>query len=258
MASAAAEASKTPPQQQGFGRIASAARRARDCIDGAVCATVPRRPMDSNPTMPLQTHLPRPARGGSTRVQFGNKEVVLESTRGGYSLLWLDGREARRLAIGLAADGTLRLALRAPRLPVRVAVRDTVTLAPRSRLRGYVQVPLVPTILWHDDNSEPQLLAEFPRADLAAEWDDREGTFYRCVSPLHVRYPIPGAEPRATVPVWLRNETDKVASPAYLPLQLLDEELCEFRGGVAVPPRRLGWNGQTFQPLARRRAEVAL
>jgi len=155
--------------------------------------------MDSNPTMPLQTHLPRPARGGSTRVQFGNKEVVLESTRGGYSLLWLDGREARRLAIGLAADGTLRLALRAPRLPVRVAVRDTVTLAPRSRLRGYVQVPLVPTILWHDDNSEPQLLAEFPRADLAAEWDDREGTFYRCVSPLHVRYPIPGAEPRATV-----------------------------------------------------------
>lgn len=208
--------------------------------------------------MPLQTPLARPRRGASTRVQFGNKEVVLEATRGGYSLVWLDGREARRFAVGLTARGTLHLALRAPRLPVRVVARDTLTLAPGARLRGYVQVPLVPTIVWQDTDTEPQLLAEFPRPELAAEWDDREGTIYRCVSSFHVRYPIPGSDPRATVPVWLGNPGGTVACPAFVPLLILDEELHERRGGVAILPRRLRWNGQNLQPAPRRRAEVAL
>jgi hypothetical protein len=202
--------------------------------------------------------LPRPARGASTRLQFGSKEVVLESTRGGYSLLWLDGREARRFAVGLTERGVLCVALRAPRLPVRVVPRDTLTLAPGARLRGYVQVALVPTIVWQDIDTEPQVLAEFPRQELAAEWDDREGTVYRCVSPFHVRYPIPGGEPRTTVPVWLGNPTNRVASPAYVPLQILDEELHERRSGVAILPRRLRWSGQSLQPVPRRREEVVL
>lgn len=214
--------------------------------------------MDARPSMPLYVPIARPARGGSTRLQSGGSELVLEATRGGYSLLWLDGREARRYALGLTANGTLGLALRAPRLPVRVVVRDTMALGPGARLRGYVQVPLVPTILWRDVDGEPQLLAEFPRPDLAAEWDDREGTVYRCVSPFHVRYPIPGDEPRATVPVWIGNPTDKVASPAFLPLQLADDDLLERRGGVSTMPRRLRWTGQGLQVVARRRAGVPL
>lgn len=214
--------------------------------------------MDARSPLPLYTPLARPARGGSTRVQCGNHELVLEATRGGYSLLWLDGREARRYAVGLAVDGTLGLALRAPRLPVRVIVRDTLALAPHARLRGYVQVPLVPTIVWRDADGDEQLLTEFPRAELAAEWDDREGTVHRCVSPFHVRFPIPGAEPRATVPVWIGNPTERVASPAFVPLQLKDEELLELRGGVAVLPRRLRWNGQVLQASARHQAEARL
>jgi hypothetical protein len=208
--------------------------------------------------MPLHRPLPRPARGGSTRVQFGNQEVVLESIRGGYSLLWLDGREARRYAVGLGARGELTITLRAPRLPVRVIVRETLTLAPGARLRGYVQVPLVATILWCDDHHVPQAVAEFPRQELSAEWDDREGTVYRCSSPFHVRYPIPGAEPRATVSLWIANKTDVVACPGFVPLQLADDELRELRGGLAVEPRRLHWNGQGLQSIARCRTEVAL
>lgn len=215
--------------------------------------------MDARSTMPLQTPLPRPARGASTRLQFGAKEIVLEATRGGYALLWLDGRTARRFALGLTERGMLHLLLRAPRLPVRVETRDTLTLAPGARLRGYVQVPLVPTIVWAAGaDHEVQQLIEFPRPELGAEWDDREGTIYRCVSAFHVRYPVPGAEPHATVPVWLANPTDRVASPAFVPLQIADEELHERRSGVAILPRRLRWNGQGLQPLPRRRAEVVL
>jgi hypothetical protein len=214
--------------------------------------------MDARPSMPLYLPIARPARGGSTRVPFGANELVLEATRGGYSLLWLDGKEARRYAVGLTPHGTLGLALRAPRLPVRVIVRDTLALGPGARLRGYVQVPLVPTMLWRDGDGECHRLAEFPRPELAAEWDDREGTVYRCVSPFHVRHPIPGSDPRATVPVWLANQTNQVASPAFLPLQLADDDLLERRGGVSTLPRRLRWNGQGLQVVARRRAEVPL
>jgi hypothetical protein len=60
------------------------------------------------------------------------------------------------------------------------------------------------------------------------------------------------------VPVWLGNPTNRVASPAYVPLQILDEELHERRSGVAILPRRLRWSGQSLQPVPRRREEVVL
>jgi hypothetical protein len=214
--------------------------------------------MAAEPMISLQAELARPGRGGSTRVQVGSSEIVLEATRGGYSLLWLDGRQSRRFAVGLPAQGELSLRFAAPRLPVRVVVRDTLMLAPRGRLHGYLQVPLVPTICWCGASGGAQRLVEFPREELAAEWDDRDGTVYRCVSPFHVRYPVPGATPRATVPVWLANPTQAVASPAFVPLQLEDAELRLLRNGVAVRPRRLVWNGQILQPLVRRQTEVSL
>ena len=57
------------------------------------------------------------------RLRFGSSELVLECARGSHSLLWLDGREARRFALGLDRSGTLSVARRSPRLPVRIAVR---------------------------------------------------------------------------------------------------------------------------------------
>lgn len=221
------------------------------------CATL-LRPMEVEPAMPLEQPVARPARGRSTRVRFGGSELVLEATRGGYSLLWLDGKESRRFALGLADAGELVLALAAPRLPVRVTTRETITLAPGARLRGYVQVPLVPTLQWRARGAAPQRLAEFPREELAAEWDDRDGTVQRCCSAFHVRYPIPTGAPRVNVPVWLANPTDTIAAPGCLPLLLRDGELRPLRGGVAVAPRRLHWNGQTLHPVEARRAEVAL
>ncbi|MBX3464172.1 MAG: hypothetical protein KF830_13445 [Planctomycetes bacterium] len=205
--------------------------------------------------MPLQLALRRPPRGGSTRLQFGRTEVVLEATRGGYALLWLEGRQARRFALGLGPTSELSVALAAPRLPVRVAARDTLALAPRARLRGYVQVPLVPTISCRD-HAGVHRLAEFPPAELEPEWDDREGTVWRCVSPFHVRYPIPGSEPRVTVAVWLANPTETIASPAYLPLVLADADLRPVRGGVGARPRRLTWNGQGLVATAAGAASV--
>lgn len=219
------------------------------------CATL-LRPMDLDPAMPLEQPVARPARGRSTRVRFGGSELVLEATRGGHALLWLDGKESRRFALGLAADGDLVLALAAPRLPVRVTTRETITLAPGARLRGYVQVPLVPTLQWRCGRAAPRQLAEFPREELAAEWDDRDGTVQRCTSAFHVRYPIPTGAPRANVPVWIANPTDTIAAPGWLPLHLRDEELRPLRGGVAVAPRRLHWNGQALYPVGARRAEV--
>ncbi|MBL9078992.1 MAG: hypothetical protein JNL08_15920 [Planctomycetes bacterium] len=214
--------------------------------------------MDSAADATLSQPLPRPRRGGSTRVRFAGGELVLEATRGGHALLWLDGTRSRRFALGLAAEGELRVCLAAPRLPVRVVTRDTLTLAPKSRLHGYVQVPLVPMLFWHAPGAALQRLVELPRDELAAEWDDRDGTVYRCTSPFHVRYPVPAPTPRANVPVWLANPTETTASPGYVPLLLRDEDLRELRGGIATAPVRLRWTGHALAAVARPRTEVPL
>ena len=202
--------------------------------------------MEPSPTLSLQTKLPRPGRGSSARVQIGSNELVLEHVRGGFSLLWSDGREARRHAIGLPAHGELTLQLRLPRLPVRVVTRDMLTLAPQGRLRGYVQVPLVPTLMFRDGLGTTQTLIELPPRELAAEWDDQAGHTYRVSSPWHVRFPMRSGEPRVVVPAWLHNCSTEVLSPAQLPLQLAVEDLHELRGSVVAQPRRLRWNGVDF------------
>ncbi len=184
---------------------------------------------------------------------------MLEGMRGGLSLLWTDGREARRFALGVAPGNDLALALRAPRLPVHVAARETIALGPHGRLRGYVQIPLVPTVmLMSSAASEPQVLLELPTRGLAPEWDDRSGTVYRAVSPLHVRFPVPASEPRAIVPLWIANPTASVACPGQLPIDLVDAELRVLRGSVVAGPRRLRWSGDALASFLVERRPGAL
>ncbi len=183
---------------------------------------------------------------------------MLEGVRGGLSLLWTDGREARRFALGVASGGDLALALRAPRLPVHVAARETIALGPRGRLRGYVQIPLVPTVTLGSGTSEPLVLLELPTRGLAPEWDDRSGTVYRAASPLLVRFPVPAPEPRAIVPLWIANPTASVACPGHLPIDLVDAELRVLRGSVVARPRRLRWSGDALASFLVERRPGAL
>jgi hypothetical protein len=206
--------------------------------------------MDSS-LLTTKTPLPRPQRGASTRVQVGSNELVLEAVRGGHTLLWCDGREARRYALGLCADGELSLELRAPRLPLRVVCRELLTLVPGGRLHGYVQVPLVPTIVWQPLDSGATTLVELSPRELAAEWDDGDGAVFRCASSFHVRLPMRNGEPRANVPVWLRNGGNAAFAPAFLPLRLLDSDLVPLRGSLIVRPRRLQWTGAAWRAAAR-------
>lgn len=203
--------------------------------------------MDDHPApIALATEIARPARGGSTRAQCGSYELVFEAQRGGHALLWSDGHEARRFAIGLDDGATLALVLRAPRLPVRVVPRDVVVLAPGGRLRGYVQVPLVPTVVCRSPAAAQHTLLELPTRDLAAEWDEQAGTVFRIGSAWHVRFPVRSGEPRAIVPAWLANPTAEVACPAHLPMRVHDHDLVSLRGVVVVAPRRLRWDGRDF------------
>lgn len=203
--------------------------------------------MDDQPApMALATELPRPMRGGSTRVQCGSYEAVLEAPRGGHALVWSNGQEARRFALGLGDVEQLALVLRAPRLPVRIVPRDVIVLAPRGRLRGYVQLPLVPTLVARSANGREQTLLELPTRELAAEWDEQSGTSFRFASAWHVRFPMRSGEPRAIVPAWLANPGDDVVCPGPVPIHLEDGELGVLRGTVVAAPRRFVWDGRMF------------
>lgn len=192
--------------------------------------------------------LARPERGASVRVQLGTQELVLEAVRGGHSLLWLDGRSSRRFVLGLPRHGDLRLELRAPRLPVHVATREVLAVAPGGRLRGYLLVPLVPTIVVRR-GSEALALVEVAPQELAAEWDDAQGARFATTSPFLTRFPMRSGEPKAVVPLVLRNDSDRACSPEHLPVTCTCRDLVPLRGCLVVAPRRLVWNGATWKPL---------
>ena len=214
--------------------------------------------MDQEPApVLLSTPLARPPAFASTRVSCAAGEVVLEAVRGGYSLVWSDGRAARRYAVALGPACRLTIELRAPRMPIRVVSREVLLLAPGSRLRGYLQVPLVPTVVWHPEAGPSRVLLELPLAELTAEWDDRAGTVFRSVSALHVRFPLRNGGPRAVVPVRIANPSQDVACPAFVPVSLHDGELQQARGAIVATPRRLQWNGESLAAApTRRRTEV--
>lgn len=208
-------------------------------------------------SLQLSTRLDLPPRGGSARMAVGGNELVFEAVRGGYTLLWHAGREARRYVVGLCGPGSLHLELRAPRYPVKLLLQETLALAPRARVRGYVQVPLVPTLLWRDADGVLTQLLDFTPAGLAAEWSDSDQPLQCCTSPWLVRFPVHTGEPRAIVPLLLKNGSDAVCSPADLPCVLRAGDLHELRGRIVAPPRRLQWDGASWQGRSRHAVEVS-
>ncbi|MGE3175050.1 MAG: hypothetical protein AB7O97_20650 [Planctomycetota bacterium] len=189
--------------------------------------------------------LPRPGRGQSARFRLGRMELILEPVRGGWSLLCNDGREARTWSLGLTDDGELWLHCRVPRWPLRVALRDTLVLVPGARVRGYVQVPLVPTVRWRTRAQGEHTIAELLPPVLSAEWDQAQGTVtQRCNAPLLQRVPLADSEPRAVIPLTVRNESPRMQSPETLPVSLRDRELAPCRGHLVAAPRRLCIDGE--------------
>lgn len=195
-------------------------------------------------TTPIRSvPLPRPDRGASTRVGLGRIELVLEQVRFGYALMVLDGQSTRTWSLGLAQDGELWLHCRVPRWPLRLSLHDTLVVVPGGRVRGYVQLPLVPTVVWRrgeGDAAVEEPVAELLPPMLSAEWDAAGGTcVQRWSSRLSARLPLATSDPRAVLPLTVRNTASRVASPESLPLLLHDHELRPCRGHLMLRPRRL-------------------
>lgn len=196
-------------------------------------------PEDPPPALLRTQPLTRPARGAATRVHVGRNELVLERTRGGESLLWSDGREARRFVLGLPSTGALGLELRAPRLPIELVLREALSLAPGGRVRGYVSLPLVPTLVFRDAPTRSRELVQLPPSELQAEWREDRGHCYRWATSWLWRFPYRSGEPRAVLPLWVGNRGTELASPGRLTVDFEDQDLHELRGSLVLPPRRI-------------------
>lgn len=185
-----------------------------------------------------------PAHGEATRVQVGRAEMVLENRRGSYSLLWSDGREAQRFVLGLHGAGKLSVELRAPRLPLTCVPRDVLTLVPGARIRGYLTVPLVPTVVWREQLDQPKSLIELVPSDLEGTWDSDAGHAFRVGVNWLTRFPFCSGAVQCVVPVRLHNGSGQVACPSSLQLSLADQDLAELRGALVVRPRRMRWSSE--------------
>lgn len=205
----------------------------------------------------LRTRIRVPRLGEAGRWRVGTDEWLVEASRGCTTVLWHAGREARRYVLGLPRDGFLELVLAPPAFAVHVQVRETMALAPHTRIRGYVQVPLTPRLDWIGDDGEASPLLDFPPEDLGTEWQG-EAIVHTCVSPWFARFPAHGADARvmATVPVHVRNTAADACSPHHLPISLAATELRELRQCLVAAPRRLSWNGSAWQTTAPAGAEV--
>lgn len=184
--------------------------------------------------------LPIPPRGSSQRYRLGRIELVLEPVRGGFSLLCLDGGTARTWSLGLSGHGELWLQCRLPRWPLRVTLKDTLVLVPHSRVHGYVQVPLVPTLVWRQPGRADGVVAELLPTALSAEWEEMSSAVVlRWSSPFLQRLPLPDELPRGIVPLRVRNDADAIQGPEALPVAVADDELRPCRGHLVASPRRL-------------------
>ncbi|MCA8976229.1 MAG: hypothetical protein KDC98_16025 [Planctomycetes bacterium] len=219
-----------------------------------------------------------PARGGSARIGVGGNELVFEAVRGGYVLLWHAGRQARRYVVGLPDTGGLSLVLRPPPYPIKLLIRETIAIAPGARVRGFVQLPLVPTLLWSGPSvvtctgtgtapdcagrstvpaDAEQVLFEFTPAGLTAEWTESDAMTSCCESSWFVRFPVHGGEARVTVPLRLMNRSGQVLSPAHVPMSMQASDLLELRSGIVTAPHRLTWNGREWLRTPAASAEVS-
>jgi hypothetical protein len=214
--------------------------------------------MPAEPTHPWTMHVPRLQRGQRWRAWLGRLELVLEATRSGCSLLLLEGKESRTWTLALPAAGELRLECRAPRWPLCIALADPLLLAPGARVRGYVRVPLVPTLCWLPAAGAALSLVEALPAELGAAWDEGNGTcVQRCTSPLLERPPAEAAWPFAVAPWSIRNDSARLQSPEALEMRLLDRELRRCGGHLLAAPRRLRLRDQgPAVPSVRTRAEA--
>ena len=198
-------------------------------------------PEDDGTVLARAAAMELPGHGDATRVQVGRAELVLENRRGSFSLLWSDGREARRYVLGLTDSGQLSVELRVPRLPLCCVPRDVVTLVPGARLRGYVTVPLVPTVVWRQDDAPPEPLVELVPDELQATWDEQNGHAFEVGVGWLSRFPFRSGAAQAVVPLRLSNRGDAVVSPRHLDVQLTDDGLWELRGALVARPQRLVW-----------------
>ena len=172
-------------------------------------------------------------------MSMGRAEIVLENRRGSYSLLWSNGRESKRYVLGLTDQGHLSIELCAPRYPLVCMPREAMTLVPGARLRGYVTVPLVPTVIWRTRPDSPERLLELLPLELEGVWTEAAGHAFRVPVTWMTRFPFAGAEPHCVVPVRLKNASDAVVSPGQLEISVQDSDLIEMRGTMVVRPKRI-------------------
>lgn len=205
--------------------------------------------MDSLAALSLVVPLPRPQRGNASRARVGNAELVLERARGAYTLLWSNGREARRYVLGLREQGHLQLELRAPRLPLHLVPRETLTLVPGARLCGYVTAPLIPTIVWRDDSGNAETLFELHPPELQGQWEEDTGHALRCAVAWLVRFPMRSGEPRVVLPLRLSNHGNSAVTPGRLRVRLTDADLTPLRAAIVTRPHRIVF-GETKRSAA--------
>jgi hypothetical protein len=216
--------------------------------------------MPAEPTHPWTMKLPRLQPGMRSRVWLGRLEFLLEATRAGCTLQVLDGQERRTWTLALPRDFELRLECRAPRWPLSIGLEHPLLVAPGARVRGYLRVPLVPTLRWLPPAGEPVTVAEVLPDDLSAEWDEAAGTcVQRCTSPLWAAPPADAAWPFAVVPWSIRNDSPRLQGPEALALELADHELRRCGGHLLAAARRLRFRDQgPGTASVRARAEAGL
>jgi len=121
--------------------------------------------------------------------------------------------------------------------------RDTLTLVGGARLRGYVTIPLVPTVVWRKRPDTPEVVMELMPEDLHGLWDEERGHSFRVAVNWMTRFPFASGAALCVVPLFLKNTGEQLVCPASIDLKLQDAELAELRGTLVVRPRRITWGG---------------
>jgi hypothetical protein len=198
----------------------------------------------------LRQFIELPPVEGSTTLDLGCRQLVVERRRGAILVWWHDGSGRVERTLGLPNQpGRLELWLRPPPHPLHVQLSCPVWLVSGGRVHGYLQLPAAYELAWTDAKARNPVALQTLTAvrGMKLAWsDDPAGGHYRmhCESRLHEAPVGPhGDLTWIWTPVRLSYRGPDVLTVQTITIELEVGELWRRRGHLLAMPRRFRFGG---------------
>jgi len=183
--------------------------------------------------MGFRLDAPVPSVGRPVRLELLGVQWLFERRAEGVACVAVEESLAYEGLLGLPEDGLLRIEPVLPRHALEVRITSNLVLAPGSRVKGWLALPVEQRISFVDGDGAQQLLV-LEESRLRTGWRDGSGYYHPWTSGFHLQ-PRKDLGRRAWVRTFIRNRAADVIEADLCRLALGDLDV-EVLRGLAIGP----------------------